>query len=128
MFERRHSSAVAEVLRLARQRPNDSAQEALDDLIEDFKILFLRDNHSFNAERFDAATRTKRGRPPLKPGRFLEKRQQQIAELAAPVTARVRGLAGRQPTPMGEAIIKRAKAGYVFPAQPEAPRQNRGRP
>jgi hypothetical protein len=33
-----------------------------------------------------------------------------------------------KPTPMGVEIIKRAKAGYVHPSTPEAPRTNRGRP
>ena len=82
MFERRHYEAVAEVLRLARQRPNSSAAECLDDLVEDFIALFSRDNSAFRAGTFRDATEPKRGRPPAKLKRDHAKRRQQTAELA----------------------------------------------
>jgi hypothetical protein len=82
MFERRHYQVIADTLRVARQRPNDSAAECIDDLVEDFCSLFSRDNSRFKPDTFREATAPKRGRPPLKPARDLEKRRRQAAELA----------------------------------------------
>jgi hypothetical protein len=54
-FARRHYVALANIVRLARLRPNDSQGELLDDLTQDLADLFARDNPKFKREKFETA-------------------------------------------------------------------------
>lgn len=54
-FQKRHYAAIADVLRKAALRPNDSPAEALSDLEQDFADLFRADNYKFSPGKFFAA-------------------------------------------------------------------------
>jgi hypothetical protein len=72
-FQKRHYTAVAAILRRAAARPNDSVQECLADLTQDFAALFRGDNPDFQSVKFIEATT---------PLHNLRKQKRQTAELA----------------------------------------------
>lgn len=51
-FQARHYCAIADALRVARLRPNDTPQEAISDLIEDLAERFACDNSKFDRAQF----------------------------------------------------------------------------
>lgn len=51
-FQKRHYSALATIVRIARKRPNDSVAECLLDIEADLADLFARDNPKFKRSQF----------------------------------------------------------------------------
>jgi hypothetical protein len=66
-FQRRHYRAVAAVLARAKARPNDSVQECIADLAQDFGDLFASDAATFRRSLFhdacNRAPKAREGRP-----------------------------------------------------------------
>jgi hypothetical protein len=60
-FQRRHYVALAEIVRVAKLRPNDSPAEAITDLQEDLADFLAANNPSFDRDRFVAACQPREG-------------------------------------------------------------------
>ncbi len=54
-FQKRHYTAIAEIVRVAKKRPNDTAAEAVADFQQELADLFARDNPKFRRATFEAA-------------------------------------------------------------------------
>jgi hypothetical protein len=54
-FQKRHYVALAEIVRVAKRRPNDTPQEAIADLERDLIDLFHSDNPKFKPDTFRVA-------------------------------------------------------------------------
>lgn len=55
LFQKRHYTALAEILRKAKSRPSDSVEEAIADLQLDLSDLFRADDVKFKSSTFEAA-------------------------------------------------------------------------
>jgi hypothetical protein len=60
-FQKRHYVALAEIVRVAKRRPNDSAGEAVLDIEQDLADLFTRDNPKFKRGTFVKACQPREG-------------------------------------------------------------------
>jgi hypothetical protein len=54
-FQKRHYVALAEIVRVAKRRPNDTASEAVADIEQDLIDLFRADNPKFKPDTFRVA-------------------------------------------------------------------------
>jgi hypothetical protein len=54
-FTRRHHEALATIVRIAKQRPNDCAAEILFDIEQDIADMLARDDARFDRTRFENA-------------------------------------------------------------------------